>query len=175
MHDQTGVNPYAAPTAHIQQLAVPLDELQKSSRGARLGAHVLDSLMVLIPLLPLYGMIFAAVANRGGDTSDLGPMMTAMLVVAGIGMLALAIINLVMLYRSGQTLGKKFVGIRIVRNDGSRAGLVRIFLLRYLVPAVISILPLIGLVWYFVDSLFIFADDRRTLHDRIADTIVVDA
>jgi uncharacterized RDD family membrane protein YckC len=88
---------------------------------------------------------------------------------------ALGIYTLVLLYRSGQTIGKKIVGIRIVRTDGSRAGLLRILGLRYIVPGVISAIPLLGFFFALADALVIFGEQRRCIHDYIADTIVVDA
>ena len=36
-------------------------------------------------------------------------------------------------------------------------------------------IPMIGSLVSLVDILLIFAQDRRTLHDHIADTIVIDA
>jgi uncharacterized RDD family membrane protein YckC len=38
----------------------------------------------------------------------------------------------------------------------------------------LALVPLLGWGFALVDPLFVFGDDRRTLHDRIADTIVVD-
>ena len=95
--------------------------------------------------------------------------------VPALGMIALAVYQLVLLYRSGQTVGKKIVGIRIVRPDGGRASFPRLLFLRYLVPGLIGAIPLVGFLFALVDALFIFAEDRRTLHDKIADTIVVNA
>ena len=67
----------------------------------------------------------------------------------------------------GQTLGKMAVAIRVVRSDGRPAG----------VGA-----ALLRLVGYLFSSLLLFAGflmivfdrQRRGLHDRLADTIVVD-
>jgi len=67
----------------------------------------------------------------------------------------------------GQTLGKMAVAIRVVRTDGRPAG----------VGA-----ALLRLVGYLFSSLLLFAGflmivfdrQRRGLHDRLADTIVVD-
>jgi uncharacterized RDD family membrane protein YckC len=67
------------------------------------------------------------------------------------------------------------LGIKIVRNDGSRAGLGRIFWLRMFVPGLVGAIPLVGGLFGLIDPLFIFGEEKRCLHDLIADTIVVTA
>ena len=84
-----------------------------------------------------------------------------------------------MLFRSlhafGGTLGKKLLGLRIVRTDGSRAGFVRLFFGRAGVAVVPAFVPLLGSLWALVDMLVIFRESRQCLHDQIADTMVVTA
>ena len=70
-----------------------------------------------------------------------------------------------------QTIAKKWLSIKVVRADGSRATLGRIFLLRNFLNIALSLIPLYGII----DSLFIFSESRQCLHDKIADTIVVNA
>ena len=70
---------------------------------------------------------------------------------------------------NGQSIAKKLLGIKVVRTDGSAASLGRIFWLRNVVNAVISIVPLYSLI----DGLFIFGESRQCLHDKIAGTIVL--
>jgi uncharacterized RDD family membrane protein YckC len=73
--------------------------------------------------------------------------------------------------RNGQSIGKKLLGIKVVRSDGSKASLGRIFLLRNVVNTLLGIIPLYGLV----DALLIFGEARQCVHDKIADTIVIKA
>ena len=75
------------------------------------------------------------------------------------------------LQATGQSLGKKYCGIKVVRSDGSPVTLGRVVWLRNVVNWLISFVPLYG----FVDVLFIFGESRQCLHDRIADTTVVKA
>ena len=72
---------------------------------------------------------------------------------------------------NGQSIGKKLLGIKVVRSDGSAVSLARLIWLRNVVNWVIHVVPFYGLV----DSLFIFGESRQCLHDKIADTIVVKA
>jgi len=72
-------------------------------------------------------------------------------------------------------VGKRALGIRIVRSSGERASLGRIFALRYLPVTLLGAIPYLGPVFSLVDILLIFRDSRQCLHDQIADTIVVKA
>ena len=71
--------------------------------------------------------------------------------------------------RNGQTIAKKWLGIKVVRSDGSKASLGRIFWLRNVVNALVGIIPF----YFLIDHLVIFSDSRQCVHDKIADTIVV--
>jgi len=66
----------------------------------------------------------------------------------------------------GQTLGKMIVGIRVVRTDGSRAGLL-ISILRFFCYIVSGGLLCVGFLWVIWDR------NRQAWHDMLADTIVV--
>ena len=164
-------NPYAAPTARIAEAYDDVDFVT-SSRGARLGAVMVDALIVFVPAM-FAAMIAAALGSGPDGRSSAG--MFVLFSLLGLGFIAFVVVQLVLLHRHGQTVGKWAVGIRIVRSDGSRAGLGRIFLLRSLVPGLIGAIPLLGPVFGLLDPLFIFGANKRCLHDLIADTIVVDA
>lgn len=65
------------------------------------------------------------------------------------------------------------MNVKIIRTDGSRAGLTRIFFLRMFVPGLIGGIPVVGMIFSIVDPLFIFQESRRCVHDLIADTVVI--
>jgi uncharacterized RDD family membrane protein YckC len=91
------------------------------------------------------------------------------------GWVAVVVITIVLVHRNGQTIGKKLVGIKVVRTNGARASLGRIFWLRNVVNGIPQVIPFVGYIYMLVDHLFIFGDKRQCLHDKIADTIVVTA
>lgn len=158
-------NPYAAPTARIEQHVEQSGDFALASRGARLGAAIIDNVLFLL----CFGAFIFAALGRGPRTAG-GLAMLG--VIVGV---VLVVTNLVMLHRSGQSIGKRLVGIRIVRSDGSRCSLGRIVGLRILLPALMSAIPYIGRFFNLVDALAIFREERRCIHDHFADTIVVDA
>ena len=164
-------NPYAAPAARVQDVASG-DAMAKASRGARLAAVLLDAVPIIA--VAIAAAILLPALGRGGNGA-MPPWGMAAFAVMGGAFLAYGIYQLVMLHRHGQTFGKKLMGIRIVRKDGSRAGLGRIFWLRYFVPGLIGNIPLLGALFALADPLFIFGEEKRCLHDLFADTIVVDA
>jgi len=168
-------NPYQAPGAHVEDIN-DVEDMELAGRGTRLGAVIIDSLIIMVPLLlaivPVMMAFGAAGAGVGGaDAMGVGAMIA--IAIGSIGFLALFVVNLVMLHRTGQTIGKRLLNVKIVRTDGSRAGLTRIFFLRMLVPGMIGGLPFVGYIFSIVDPLFIFQESRRCVHDLIADTIVV--
>lgn len=169
-HGAPAGNPHAVPPARPAQYVGMDAGFVKSSRGARLGAVLLDSVPVFA--IAMIAAIAMPSMAKGSDSTAGLMLVGAIMVVGVLGFIAY---QLVQLYRTGQTFGKKLVGIRIVRTDGSRAGLRRIFALRYLVPGLIGAIPLLGAIFSLIDPLFIFNDEKRCLHDMIADTIVVDA
>ena len=88
-----------------------------------------------------------------------------------MGFIAWAWITLLLVARYGQTMAKRLLEIRVVRSDGSKASLGRIFWLRNFVNGLLNAIPL----YWLIDSLLIFSERRQTIHDLIADTIVVKA
>jgi len=158
-------NPYAAPQAELETFVITPAGLEraKATRGQRFGGAFLDGIFSSICLAPwTYSM------KSGG--------MTPIAAVLGFGfLLVLCIINLVLLSKNGQTLGKKIVGTKVVMADGSPAPLWRIVLLRWLPLTAVTVIPKVGAVVALVDACVIFASERRCGHDYVAGTIVVDA
>lgn len=75
----------------------------------------------------------------------------------------------------GQTIGKRILNIAIVDRDSRKLlPLRKLYLKRYFLFESIFILSdLLLLVFRLVDLLFLARDDRRTIHDMVANTIVV--
>ena len=134
--------------------------LETAGRGRRLAAALLDSGLAL-PLL--------LVAQESGyaNTDNVDPIGVAALA----GFSVLTNVQIYLLATSGQTIGKRVMQIRIVdARTGRYPGWVRLVILRVYLNGLFAAVTL-GL-YGLVDTLFIFRDDRRTLHDRLARTRV---
>jgi uncharacterized RDD family membrane protein YckC len=185
-HTVSTPNNYAPPQSVVADIPATDTPFEKASRASRLGAKILDGLIFGIPLIPSEVVAFNAVLHSSSPKFSYFGFWTAM-VSAGILFYVGVLVDLVLLavmtmlvYRDSQTFGKKLLGIKIARPDGSRASLGRIFWLRYLLNQVISwlailLLPLAGALYSLVDDLMIFGEQRRCVHDYIADTIVIRA
>ena len=92
--------------------------------------------------------------------------------LAVLASLALLVTQVVMVSRQGQTLGKRLLGIRIVRKDTfQNGGFVVNVAKRGLLNGLLCLIP----GYFLVDACFIFRADRRCLHDLIAGTVVIQA
>ena len=92
--------------------------------------------------------------------------------VGVLASLALVVVQLVMLSKHGQTIGKRLLGTRIVLKDTlENGGFVVNVLKRGLLNGLLNFIP----GYFLVDCLIIFREDRRCVHDMIAGTIVIQA
>lgn len=169
MNSPAQQNPYAPPQAEVSDLTDATKAIEPASRAIRFGAAVIDGVIFMFAYIPLIIAMVTAEATTF-DPAVLASVWGVLTVAIVIAILA---ITAVLVHRNGQTIGKKLVGIKVVRSDGSRASLARIFWLRNIVNAIPSMIPVLGYVYVFVDHVFIFGDKRQCLHDKIADTIVV--
>jgi len=167
------ISPYRPPATLINDTATLINDtlddkdiqkeniqkLELANRTTRLGAVIID---VIIFSIPVILVIFLNHFNK---------MLINTIFYSSL--FIIIIVNLILLYQYGQTISKKLLFIKIVRSNGSRAGLRRIILLRVLLTGLLTNIPKIGGIIYFADIILIFKKDRRCLHDIIADTLVI--
>ncbi len=147
--------------------------LQLASRWLRLGAAILDSIIGGIFIAPGFLMLFMAGVFSQPDSAN-PALLLAGFVAVGSGFVLLMAIQIYLLVTRGQTIGKKFLGIKIVNfDDEANPGFVKVFLLRMFVNGLIGAVPFLGIFYSLVDILFIFREDKRCIHDLIAGTKVV--
>ncbi len=160
-------NPYAAPISRLEDF--PTHVLQLATRGSRLGAYILD--IFSIGILAIVAAVILPSLGKAGARE----VPQVVIAIIGFGMLAIIAVHIVFLHKYGQTIGKRLVGIKVVQTNGMRCELWRFFFLRALPVGILGNIPLIGVVIGLVDTLMIFGQEQRCLHDLIANTIVVQA
>ena len=169
-------------------IALPPSTGELAGRGARLGAWLID-IAIYLTVMIVVGFIAFVVLGVGFGISDIfgglfavsfTALLAAMMLPIFAGALVF-IVQMTLLAARGQTIGKMALNIRIVdAQTGEHPGWVRLILLRSIVNGliivVLNLIPVIGQglggLYFIVDSLFIFREDRRTIHDMIAGTRV---
>jgi uncharacterized RDD family membrane protein YckC len=126
-----------------------------ATHSQRLRAKLIDAALYVAP----YFMLQAK--------DDAGWIVCGLIVA-----LALLCVQAWLLTKDGQSIGKRALGIKIVRSEvGGNGGFVTNVLVRGVVASIPNAIPM----YWIVDSLFVFRRDRRCIHDLIAGTRVVAA
>jgi uncharacterized RDD family membrane protein YckC len=130
--------------------------MELATRGERFRAAMADAGLIAIPYVV--------------GTAESVP--SPLRLVALAGTLVIMVLQLYWVTTLGQTIGKRLVGVKIVKKDSlANGGFVTNVLLRGVVTGLLNLVPL----YFLVDSLFIFREDRRCIHDYIAGTCVIKA
>jgi len=130
--------------------------MELATRTQRFLAAVVDAVVVAVPYVI--------------GSLDAVPMPVRLLAI--VASLALLVYQLVLVSKQGQTIGKRFIGVRIVLKDTmENGGFVVNVLKRGVLNGFLSLIP----GYFLVDCLFIFREDRRCIHDLIAGTCVIKA
>jgi uncharacterized RDD family membrane protein YckC len=151
----------------------------------RLLAIIIDALLIGIPLAIVF-FVFIGVSltsslendpNTGRTTTE-GGLFTG----SGILFQVVALLVTVTYYgllngsERGQTVGKMALGIRVRdANGGGPIGVGR-GAGRALVASLPGQIPFVGVLWVLLDGLWPLWDPRRqALHDKVVNSVVVDA
>jgi uncharacterized RDD family membrane protein YckC len=167
------INPYAPPVAGSEYR--PFEVAQQSygipaERGTRLIAHIVDNVLLALAAAPGFIAVIAFGESFAGEGAEVLQLVIAA-TLFGPPLLVL-IYQWYLVSTTGQTLAKRWFGIRIIKLDGSLPGFLSGVVLRsWVTYALSSVCNLIGLV----DALMIFGEESRCLHDQIASTKVVKA
>jgi len=164
-----------APTVVTPPPLMLLPTMNYASYGKRVGAYLIDSVILtvlfLIMYVPLMNMVATAMQSSGAMPWDIN---TAAVYFA----LALSLLVGIFYFirptaKSGQTWGKRMVRIRVVDKNGNPPSLGQSWL-RYAigfgVEAVLLyiLIGIIGLLWPLWDA------QKQAWHDKIAGTFVVE-
>ena len=133
----------------------------------RLGARIIDSIILLVPSLIIVGIALSS----DNDDQNLGRLLGLSLVGALIGFLY----EVTLVAIKGQTLGKMATDITIVRGGDGRVPGWGKATGRWAIPTLLSIIPYVGWVAAMLCYLSLTWDrDHQGWHDKAARTYVID-
>lgn len=136
-------------------------------RSERGYANLVDGLF-FVP----HAICVAGMAKTNTSFEDLPVGLRIFLFVSAFIILMVQGIKLT---KSGQTIGKQYLKIRIVRiSDGKNGGFWVNCILRVIPVVTLDSIPYVGELFGLIDILFIFKGKlRRCIHDLIAGTCVI--
>jgi uncharacterized RDD family membrane protein YckC len=147
-----------------------------ASWGSRVGATIIDLLVLLIPAAILTALLIGGYDTDSSTGELIGVSILSFLLWSAIVLLYAPLLMIRGGERNGQTLGKQLVGIRVVRDSGEPFGfwwavLREVVVKNLLVGVASSIVPLIpwllNILWPLWDG------ENRALHDMVVKTHVI--
>ena len=166
-------NIYSPPNSDLKSDAETLkssdiDE-DLASRWARLGAYIVDSIILILPYVAIYSL-----TDYWDEATIKDISISEQLLYVLMGLAQYLIVNGYLLHGRGQTVGKWVLGIKIVSFETDKIlPLWKVFFVRYVPPATVAMLPFVGVILAIINDLFIFRKDKRCIHDHLAGTKVI--
>jgi uncharacterized RDD family membrane protein YckC len=150
----------------------------RANFGKRLLAYLLDALILIVPIFVFIGLLGGFDSenfdSQTGEFTD-GPLANGAFGITLLGLaLSIAYFTILEGSNSGQTIGKKALGIRVISQEtGGPIGYGRA-LLRNAVRSLPGLIRFIGFFWTLLDHLWMLWDrENQALHDKAARTLVV--
>jgi uncharacterized RDD family membrane protein YckC len=132
-----------------------------ASPGKRLGAFFLD---LLIPILALL-LIFIVAGLPGVITgSERGIGLSVFL---GLSLLIAYDIWALVLFSRGTTPGKNLLRMRVIKEDGRRAGFLTMLIREWIGKWISGLILGLGFLWILIDR------DNQGWHDKLMRTYVI--
>lgn len=146
------------------------EQRELAGMGRRLWARIIDWILLATASAIVIIALFGGLA--GSERGFWAAFFLTLLVVGALWLLY----EMTMIAALGQTLGKKWAGVKVIRADnGAVPGWGKSFV-RWLIPSVVSVIPIIGNAATLVVYLSpVFYPTRQGWHDMAATTAVVKA
>lgn len=166
------INPYASPT-FVDPKPPMFASGRLASRGNRFVGALIDGL-IMLPISLVAGfalgilLVFAGLDPQGLEFN------IAAAVLGGLtGAGVFLVVNGYLLATRGQTVGKMIMKTQIVSESGELLPLAPLILKRYVPLWIVASIPYVGGFVALGDSLAIFRENHKCLHDEIAGTKVI--
>lgn len=139
-----------------------------ASRWLRYGGAVVDGIILLIPMLIISLLVRDPEAKHPFVHFNM-----QLLLIFFLGQIIYVGINGYLLWKNGQTVGKRLIGTRVVDRHGLVPSFFSVYVVRYLAIGIVGLIPLLGIFFLFGDVVSIFGEDVRCIHDHMAGTWVI--
>lgn len=168
--------PWGPPYGGYQQAGFGAPPANYAGIGKRFVAHILDGLLGLLAALPGIVVVFIgfAIAGAGGASRSDGPEAAGLLFaflgygLVFVGALGVWLYNIYLLGRDGASLGKRWMGVKVLDPAGQPLGFGKAFL-RELVKNLVGNVCFILLLWPLWDQ------EKQGLYDKLFSTHVFEA
>lgn len=151
------------------EIVIFSDDLNTASRWNRLWASLIDGLIMMVIVMP----VMYLTGGFDGVSEGVQPSLGYSLLIGLLGIVVFILINGKLLSTSGQTIGKRTIGIKIVTLSGDLPSVKGHLLKRYGVYFLLGQVPIIGQLLSMANVLVIFGKQKRCGHDFVAGTTVV--
>lgn len=168
--------PWGPPYGAYQQAGFGAPPASYAGIGKRFVAHLLDGLLAGVGAVPGIFVLFigfAMIGAAGSTRSDAPDAAGLLFVMLGyglvfIGTLGVWLYNVYLLGRDGASLGKRWMGVKVVDPSGQPLGFGKAFL-RELVKYLVGNVCFILLLWPLWDQ------EKQGLYDKLFSTHVYEA
>ena len=143
-----------------------------ATRTSRFLAYLIDEAIFLFILFLSFFLTGATVAVfQLIAMIFIGPI--AIILNVAVTYVVFLAINFYFLNLTGQTIGKKVMKIYIADMNGRKAALPTIVGMRMVLMFLLTLIPFVGWIIGLANICFLFRQDRRMIHDLLANTVVL--
>ena len=149
--------------------------VELASPGARLGARIIDIVILIVGIIVLLLIGVASAVGLNGDGDDQGAA-AAVLAFAFAALIVGVLYEVTMIALKGQTLGKMATSIKVVRADNGLVPGWGKSIGRWIIPAALGFIPFVGWILGLLVYVSLLWDRaRQGWHDKAAATLVINA
>jgi uncharacterized RDD family membrane protein YckC len=159
--------------------AAPIAPISKRLLGA-----AIDFCLITLTSLPTLQYLDMAKIEKASQNNDMMQVITQMQagipqdaqLISNILLFAICAVQLLLISRRGQSIGKLIMGTQIVQEDQKTpATFGKAIWVRTVLPWVLYSLPVINIVFFMATlTALLISPRRQSLHDRLAKTVVVE-
>lgn len=152
---------------------------------SRFAAFLINQYIILIPCLGFFGVTFLNLLPYLQDLGELNPEKNYNLLILSIFAIAFGIFLIILKgtleifyityfhFKSGQTPGMKYMGIKIVNSQGQLLSFSQA-LIRHLIFAFMSLLGLFLIFLPFLNLWCIWDSKKQNLYDKMFETFYIE-